>query len=154
MNGIELCQKLRSIPHHKNTPVIFVTGETQNRPQNLLSLADDLISKPISALELIVKATIFLFSTSRPRAPKPGFIPSADDVPASKNGHGPAKTPAPSGNSDATFQPASQVGELASVYEKVRYLKEALSEETRRRDAVERQAAENAKRRAELEAAI
>src|SRR5678816_1671827 len=25
MNGVEVCQQLRNIPHHKNTPVIFVT---------------------------------------------------------------------------------------------------------------------------------
>src|SRR6266478_4831029 len=69
MNGIELCQKLRCIPHHKNTPVIFVTfsGDFQNRAKSLLSGGDDLISKPISPLELIVKATIFLLDTSKPQ---------------------------------------------------------------------------------------
>src|SRR6266404_1721583 len=72
MNGIEVCQKLRCIPHHKNTPVIFVTlhGDFQNRAQSLLSGGDDLISKPISPIELIVKATVFLFSTSRPQSSK------------------------------------------------------------------------------------
>src|SRR5207244_5441816 len=69
MNGIELCQKLRCIPHHEKTPVIFVTfsGDFQNRAKSLLSGGDDLISKPISPLELIVKATIFLLYTSRPQ---------------------------------------------------------------------------------------
>src|SRR5207249_9628954 len=60
MNGIELCQKLRCIPHHKKTPVIFVTlcGDFESRAQSLLSGGDDLISKPIAPVELIVKATI------------------------------------------------------------------------------------------------
>ena len=72
MNGLELCKKLRSIPHHRNTPVIFVTlqGDFENRAQSLLSGGDDLISKPISPLELIVKSTVFLFSTPKPRVPK------------------------------------------------------------------------------------
>ena len=42
----------------------------------------------------------------------------------------------------------------ATVAEKLKYLKEALAEETQRREAVEQQAAENAQRRKELEAAI
>src|SRR5882724_10332406 len=91
MNGIELCQKLRCIPHHKNTPVIFVTfsGDFQNRAKSLLSGGDDLISKPISPLELIVKATIFLLDTSKPQVPReqlriqgqpsPSEIASADN---------------------------------------------------------------------------
>src|SRR5262249_46756401 len=72
MNGIELCQKLRSIPHHRATPVIFVTlvGDFQSRAQSLLSGGDDLISKPISPLELIVKATVFLLDKSKSQSPK------------------------------------------------------------------------------------
>src|SRR5205807_7012873 len=46
------------------------------------------------------------------------------------------------------------VVELSAVYENIQYLREALAEETKQREAVERQAMENAKRRAELEAAI
>src|SRR6266849_714648 len=101
MNGIEVCQKLRCLPHHKNTPVIFVTlhSDFQNRAQSLLSGGDDLISKPISPIELIVKATVFLFSTSklqtskdRPRIKSPASPPGvvAASLPAvqwaTKNG--------------------------------------------------------------------
>src|SRR5207249_5408256 len=72
MNGIELCQKLRCIPHHKKTPVIFVTlcGDFESRAQSLLSGGDDLISKPIAPVELIVKATIFLLDKSKSQTPK------------------------------------------------------------------------------------
>src|SRR5678816_2342852 len=60
MSGVEVCQKLRSIPHHKNTPVIFVTlyDDFQSRAQSQQSGGDDFISKPISPFELIVKATV------------------------------------------------------------------------------------------------
>src|SRR5207248_3295797 len=59
MDGIEVCQNLRRIPHHQNTPVIFVTlqADFQNRAKGLIGGGNDLISKPISPLELIVKAT-------------------------------------------------------------------------------------------------
>ena len=129
MNGVEACQKLRCIPHHENTPVIFFTPETdfQDRLTSVRREGDDLISKPISPLELIVKATVLLWSTSQgtlaeqakpePRPNKPHWLQSA-------------------------------------VKEKLNYLRQTLAEETKRREAVEQQAAENAKRRTELEAAI
>ena len=52
MNGLEVCQRLRSIPQHKHTPVIFVTlhGDFEARAKTVLSGGDDLISKPISPL--------------------------------------------------------------------------------------------------------
>jgi DNA-binding response OmpR family regulator len=96
MNGVEVCQRLRSIPHHQNTPVIFVTlhGDFQNRAQSVLSGGDDFISKPISPLELIVKATVFMLNT--PRAP----IPRAKRRP---------KPAAPSAGREAReLRPASQ----------------------------------------------
>jgi len=72
MNGVEVCKKLRSIPHHKSTPVIFVTlyDDFQNRTQSLQNGGDDFISKPISPFELIVKATVFLLNASKPPASK------------------------------------------------------------------------------------
>ena len=43
MDGVEVCQELRRIPQHKNTPVIFVTlqADFQTRAQTLLSGGDD-----------------------------------------------------------------------------------------------------------------
>src|SRR6185369_4546299 len=144
MNGVEVCQKLRAIPHHKNTPVIFVTlyDDFQNRAQSQQSGGDDFISKPISPFELIVKATVFLLSANKPQAaeepprkksPKPQS--GAPSKPA--NGGNPAGQPKADGRSKKvnTFQ--------ATVNEKLKYLKEALAEETRQREAVEQQAAEN-----------
>jgi DNA-binding response OmpR family regulator len=159
MNGLELCQKLRSIPLHKDTPVIFVTahGDSQNRTQGFLSGGDDLIAKPISPLELIVKATVFLFSDQarlKNRASPAKFPPS---VPAAAPM--PANSAAPNRPSDkANLKPLSfapgqsftgkqskpadgKDNSFQAVIEKLQYLKEALAEETKKREGVERQAA-------------
>ncbi|HEV2436629.1 MAG TPA: response regulator, partial [Verrucomicrobiae bacterium] len=193
MNGIELCQRLRGIPRHKHTPVIFVTlyDDFQNRAQSLLSGGDDVISKPISPFELIVKATVFLLSTSKPRVPQvqrhlnsptspPGAV--AASLPAARSettlGGGSPPSPdqiwitsdSPSANDkpDAGSQSQSLMAEQsklegrtkklhtvqATFDEKLNNLREALAEETKRREAVEQQAAENVERRSKLEAAI
>src|SRR5882724_10479522 len=117
MNGIELCQKLRTIPKHQNTPVIFVTahGDFLNRAPNLLMGGDDLISKPISALELIVKATVFLLGASRARTPKQ--VVAASDPQASTHKNGGTETISKSGNpkAEGAVQAGKAVGELATV---------------------------------------
>src|SRR6185503_11045237 len=123
---------------------------------------NDLISKPISPLELIVKATIYLLSNSRPgrerkkkpQAPNVPFgSPAATGAGASgksEKGSGAGATgdgvSEPGGNKMQSFH--------ATVNEKVMYLRQTLAEETQRRELVEQQAAENAKRRSKLEAAI
>lgn len=62
LNGFELCTKLRALPAHKNTPVIFVTGLTdfENRARSVLSGGNDLIAKPFLLIELAVKALTFV----------------------------------------------------------------------------------------------
>ena len=71
MNGFDVCAEIRKSKHNKNTPVIFVTmhSDYENRFQSLQSGGDDLISKPITPLELIVKSTVFLLSIARPPIP-------------------------------------------------------------------------------------
>jgi DNA-binding response OmpR family regulator len=61
MNGFELCAKLRDLPLHKKTPVIFVTGLNafENRAQSMMSGGNDLIAKPFLFIELAVKALVF-----------------------------------------------------------------------------------------------
>jgi DNA-binding response OmpR family regulator len=146
MRGAEACQKLRCLPHHKNTPIIFVTPDTdfQNHAQSALSGGGDLISKPISPLELIVKTTVLLLSTSRTQVPREE---PCVESPASPPGLM-AEQPKPEGgpNKLHTLQSAIEA--------KLNYLRQALAEESKRREAVEQHAAENAKRRTELETAI
>lgn len=58
MNGIELCQKLRTFPAHKTTPVIFVSGlsDFSYRAKTALAGGNDLIGKPFLLIELAIKA--------------------------------------------------------------------------------------------------
>jgi len=62
MNGFELCTKLRALPTHAKTPVIFVTGLTdfESRARSTLSGGNDLIAKPFLFMELAVKALSYV----------------------------------------------------------------------------------------------
>ncbi|HEY2952110.1 MAG TPA: response regulator, partial [Verrucomicrobiae bacterium] len=62
MNGFELCTKLRALPAHSKTPVVFVTGLTdfESRARSTLSGGNDLIAKPFLFMELAVKALNFI----------------------------------------------------------------------------------------------
>jgi len=63
MNGFELCTKIRKLPEHKKTPIVFLTGAVtvQNRVQSSLSGGNDFIAKPFNLLELGVKALTWIF---------------------------------------------------------------------------------------------
>lgn len=62
MDGFELCTKLRQIPMHERTPILFLTGfaSFQNRVQSNLSGGNDFISKPFNLAELGVKALLWV----------------------------------------------------------------------------------------------
>ncbi len=62
MNGFQVCERLRGMPEYRETPVIFITsfGDFQNRARSILSGGNDLIPKPISPVELVLKTTIRL----------------------------------------------------------------------------------------------
>ena len=74
LTGFELCEKLRALPQHEKTPVIFVTAfnNFENRKQSVLSGGGDLIAKPVSPLELALKVTIHLLKAP----PKPVVAPA------------------------------------------------------------------------------
>ncbi len=57
MDGINMCEQMRKIPLHQNTPVIFITShmEFEPRARSILRTGDDLITKPILPVELTVK---------------------------------------------------------------------------------------------------
>ena len=63
MNGFELCTKIRALPMHEKTPIIFITGMAtfQNRVQSSLSGGNDFVGKPFSIAELGLKALIWIF---------------------------------------------------------------------------------------------
>jgi DNA-binding response OmpR family regulator len=60
MTGFELCAKLRALPHHKKTPVVFVTSlnDFDNRTSSTMAGGNDFIGKPFLFIELTVKALI------------------------------------------------------------------------------------------------
>jgi CheY-like chemotaxis protein len=60
MNGFELCAKLRAMPSHRKTPVVFVTSlnDFDNRTSSTMAGGNDFIGKPFLFIELTVKALI------------------------------------------------------------------------------------------------
>jgi DNA-binding response OmpR family regulator len=60
MTGFELCTKLRGLPFHKKTPVVFVTSlsDFDNRTSSMMAGGNDFIAKPFLFIELTVKALI------------------------------------------------------------------------------------------------
>ena len=62
MNGFELCTKLRALPAHKETPVVFVTAlsDFESRAKSTISGGNDLIAKPFLFMELAVKAMLYV----------------------------------------------------------------------------------------------
>lgn len=60
MTGYELCTKLRALPQHKKTPVVFVTAlsDFDNRASSMMAGGNDFIGKPFLFIELTVKALI------------------------------------------------------------------------------------------------
>jgi CheY-like chemotaxis protein len=60
MTGFELCAKLRAMPQHKKTPVVFVTSlnDFDNRTSSTMAGGNDFIGKPFLFIELTVKALI------------------------------------------------------------------------------------------------
>ena len=60
INGFELCAKLRAMPMHKKTPVVFVTSlnDFESRANSTMAGGNDFIGKPFLFIELTVKALI------------------------------------------------------------------------------------------------
>lgn len=65
MTGLELGAKLRQMPSHEKTPLVFMTTAAQfeRYKQAVLSSGDDLIAKPFHHTEVAVKALTSLFKS-------------------------------------------------------------------------------------------
>jgi CheY-like chemotaxis protein len=76
MTGHELCTKLRALPHHKKTPVVFVTAlnDFQNRANSMISGGNDFIAKPFPFLEMSLKSLIYVLRLKYPNATPAGAI--------------------------------------------------------------------------------
>jgi DNA-binding response OmpR family regulator len=73
MTGFELCTKLRAMPHHKKTPVVFVTSlsDFDNRTSSMMAGGNDFIAKPFLFIELTVKALIHVLRAKLPQPAPP-----------------------------------------------------------------------------------
>jgi len=62
MTGFELCSKLRALPRHKKTPVIFVTilSDFDSHTSSKVAGGNDFIVKPFLSTELTVKALMYI----------------------------------------------------------------------------------------------
>ncbi len=153
LSGFEVCEKIRKLPQYKDTPVIFVTsqGDFQSRAKSVLSGSNGIIAKPITPLELIVKALVFLLRAQEKETGSQ--LPSAN-APALEGKTGNSQTPIPPAEPS---RPDSRVKELqatqAAVEERVKTLTQALAADAKRREEVEQQAAANAKLQSKLETA-
>jgi DNA-binding response OmpR family regulator len=60
MTGYELCTRLRNLPLHKKTPVVFITAlsDFDSRTSSMMAGGNDFIAKPFLFIELTVKALI------------------------------------------------------------------------------------------------
>jgi CheY-like chemotaxis protein len=74
MTGFELCAKLRAMPHHKKTPVVFVTSlnDFDSRANSTMAGGNDFIGKPFLFIELTVKALIHVMR-NRLQAARPNL---------------------------------------------------------------------------------
>jgi len=74
MNGFELCTRLRQLPAHTKTPVVFVTGLTdfESRTSSMMSGGNDFIAKPFLFMELAVKALVYVLRGRLPAATQGG----------------------------------------------------------------------------------
>ena len=63
MNGYELCTRLRELPDHRHTPVVFITGlsDFDSRAASSVSGGSDYITKPFLFKELAVKALVYVY---------------------------------------------------------------------------------------------
>lgn len=73
MNGFELCTKLRTLPSHKKTPVVFVTSlnDLESRASSMMSGGNDFIAKPFLFMELAVKALVYVLRGKLESSRKP-----------------------------------------------------------------------------------
>jgi DNA-binding response OmpR family regulator len=90
MSGFELCAKIRTLPAHKKTPVVFVTSlnDFESRTNSTMSGGSDFIAKPFLFMELAVKALVYVLrgrlESARPNRSQQSHSPSQanKDVPA------------------------------------------------------------------------
>ena len=151
LTGFEVCTKIRELPQYKQTPIIFVSlnNDFQSRTQSVLCGSNGFISKPISPIELIVKALVFLFRTQYKEAyrDEPVTIAPADTGIRADSETRSASTETPPSVTPAKDFPALQ----ASVAGEIKAAAEPPTTAPSRQATVEQTSVEPGKPQAELE---
>jgi CheY-like chemotaxis protein len=80
MTGYELCTRLRNLPLHTKTPVVFITGlsDFDNRTSSMMAGGNDFIAKPFLFIELTVKALIHVLRGKLQPRPVTGNHPASN----------------------------------------------------------------------------
>jgi CheY-like chemotaxis protein len=62
MDGLSLCAGIRELKHHRRTPILFVTGQSEGaaRDRCMQAGGDDFMSKPFMLCELGLKALLLI----------------------------------------------------------------------------------------------
>ncbi len=62
-NGVNACAQIREIPAHRNTPIVFVSGEDslENRERGAANGGNDFVGKPFNVFDLTLKAYIWAY---------------------------------------------------------------------------------------------
>ena len=124
MDGFELCTKIReTVPNH-NTPVVFVTGQSDfdARAKSTLSGGNDLMGKPFLTFEVTVKALMLaLHGRLRERAqnllPKPDESRGTADMPvAVTDAPRPVESSIVTARTPLSTPPPLETGELADAF--------------------------------------
>jgi len=63
VDGIDVCNTLKSTPETKNIPVIMISAHTNFKEIKKFCKADDFIAKPFDANELVNKINYFIGTT-------------------------------------------------------------------------------------------
>ncbi len=84
LTGFEVCEQLRQMPEYKTVPVMFVTidADFKNRARGIIAGGNDVVAKPICALELILKVTMHLINASAANEPSPTLEAASDAIAA------------------------------------------------------------------------
>ena len=70
ISGLSLCTKMRSMPAHQKTPVVFITGlaDLESVIRTSVFGNEEVIAKPFPLIELSVKALTYLLHVEEVRA--------------------------------------------------------------------------------------